>query len=366
MDLMQASNQWSTRPADECFYSIKQLDAAAKGYRLAAGTAAIPLAGLRAADTPNGDLILAGREGATATLTNWSFGQLATVAKAPPSYLQSLPAPLAAECLNHGFKRAAKEAREDKNAVILFAKQDNDRLLARAINSERYGRIWNADVTQWLSELEAEGNWHPAPAAYDGKRGLYLSDRDMFAFLVDNERRIFETAPGGGMSRGFFAINSEVGAASFKILAFLYNYICGNHIVWGAEVLGEINIRHIGDNAEKRAFDGMRLHIRDYANKSRQDDENRLRAAQAFQLGKNKEETVDFLATKLGRKIPLLSGKLLGRAYDAAEQHVDWYGAPNTAYGMAQGVTHIAREIPHNDARNALDTAGGKIMAVAF
>jgi len=87
-------------------------------------------------------------------------------------------------------------------------------------------RIWNSEITSRLCDLEARGPWQPAPAAFDGSRGLYMGDRDLFAFMVDSGRRIFEKLPGGGLSRGFFVWNSEVGAASFGIQTFFYEYVC--------------------------------------------------------------------------------------------------------------------------------------------
>jgi hypothetical protein len=38
------------------------------------------------------DLAIRNTSGRTAALTHWSFGQLATLASAPPSYLRTLPA----------------------------------------------------------------------------------------------------------------------------------------------------------------------------------------------------------------------------------------------------------------------------------
>ena len=40
--------------------------------------------------------------------------------------------------------------------------------------------------------------------------GIYASDHDMFAFLVNEEYRI-DDGSDGGLARGFFVQNSEVG-----------------------------------------------------------------------------------------------------------------------------------------------------------
>ena len=72
--------------------------------------------------------------------------------------------------------------------------------------------------------------------------GLYASDRDVFMFLIDEDHPI--EVRNERLSRGLFIWNSEVGKSSFGLTTFLYRYVCGNHIVWGAENVKEIRIRH--------------------------------------------------------------------------------------------------------------------------
>src|SRR5262249_15365381 len=143
----------------------------------------------------------------------------------------TLPAPLAADCINEGLASRAGDSDAADDALILFDRAGD--LTARAITTDRYTRIWNCDITARLLRLASQG-WRPGPGALDGLRGLCGGNQDMFAFLVDNGGRIFETLPGGGLSRGFFVWTSEVGAAAFGICTFLYEYVCGNHRVWGA------------------------------------------------------------------------------------------------------------------------------------
>lgn len=105
-----------------------------------------------------------------------------------------------------------------------------------------YGRIWDADVADALSEAIEGSSWH-APLAYGGEpAGLYASDRDMFVFLVSDENPV-EIA-NARLGRGFFCWNSETGAPTFGLTTFLYNYVCGNHIVWEAEQVQELRIIH--------------------------------------------------------------------------------------------------------------------------
>jgi len=237
-------------------------------------------------------------------------------------------------------------------------RQNGDSLTLRAATSDSYARLWNSDITSRLLRLEGEHGWNPAPAAFDGSRGLYLGDRNMFAFLVDNDRRIFESAPGGGLSRGFFVANSEVGSDSFWLYTFLYNYICGNHMVWGAKAVKEIRLRHVG-KIEDKAFDGWVGSLKEYRDGAASEDEMKIKAAMAKTLGKDKNEVLDAL---FGLNQTGLTRRVIGQAYDLAEQRVDWYGAPNSVWGMAGGLTEIARDLPNADDRIALERVASKMM----
>lgn len=355
--LMRASNEWSRRAPDERFGSLQDMHNKAMDYATNAAGTTVKVRDLHAS-VLDGEVILNGSEERTANLTNWAFGQLATKAEAPASYLRTLPAVLAADCLNNGLARAAV----GDDAKLLFKREADDTLTARAITSDRYARIWNADITARLLEMEKIGPWQPAPAAFDGARGLYLSDRDMFAFMVDNDRRIFEKGPGGGLSRGFFAWNSEVGAASFGIMTFLYEWVCGNHRVWGAREVKEVRLRHVG-SANDKAFSTMALELKEYADSSATEDEAKIERMRTIEIGANKDEVLDALF-KL--RIPALTKKTAALSYAKAEEHADWYGSPRTVWGIAGGMTEVARDLPNADERVALDRAAARVMEVAF
>jgi hypothetical protein len=191
--LVKASSQWMNRKHDERYSSIEAMHEAACRVSATAATAPTTLKMLHAAAYGD-DVVLNGQEDRRAELTHYAFGQLAAKAGAPANYLRTLPAGVAADCINHGISNAE----EDRDVELLFAQQERG-LTLRALNSDRYARIWNSDITARLVEMKATGPWQEAPAAFDGSRGQYLSDRDMFSFFVDNERRIFEKDPNGGL-----------------------------------------------------------------------------------------------------------------------------------------------------------------------
>jgi len=356
--LTRANSEWSKRAPDERFSSLADIHKAAQSYRTGAMVAEIKANALRVA-ADGSDLMLVGPSGKKADMTNWSFGQVSQIAKAPAAYLRQLPATIAADCINDGLANSD----DDRTLNMLVNQRSKGQLQARAITSDKYARIWNTDLTSRLIELEQRGPWQPAPAAFDGSRGLYLGDRDMFAFLVDNERRIFEKGPGGGLSRGFFVWNSEVGAASFGISTFLYEYVCGNHRVWGAQDVSEMRVIHIGKEQGSKAFTTMQVELKKYAETTSADDEAKVLAARKYQIAATKDELLDAV---FQLKAPGLGRAIAAQAYELAEKRVDWYGSPRTAWGFAGGVTEIARDMPNADDRHQLNLAAGKVMAMAF
>lgn len=355
--LTQAHNEWSSRPADERFSSLADLHNSAAASKNYARQVSRKIGEVTAIEH-NGVVGLKSlSKGTVAKPTYTAFGQLASIAEAPANYLRSLPAPLAAECINNGLA-----SRGNDDVQMLFDVRDNNAISLRAATSDSYARIYDADVTSRLIAVEAQGRFQPAPAAFDGSRGLYRGDASLFAFMVDSNRRIFEKAPGGGLSRGFFVWNSEVGRASFGIMTFLYEYVCGNHRVWGASNVAEMRLRHVGD-VSGRAFSEFAARVVSYADSSAEDDEAKIRLARDYVVGASKDEILDRL---FGLRIPALTKGRIINAMSLAEAREDWYGNPRSAWGLAGAVTEIARDLPNADDRLALDKAGAKIMGFAF
>lgn len=383
-NLYQASKQWAGRPADQRFENLAEMYAACQHHRESAATATVPLNRLRCEDR-GGDVMLIGATGQAANLTHWSFGQLANRVGAPADYLRRLPANMAAANLTHGLATVD----DDASARVLFHK--NGSLVARCVTSDSYTRIWNADVVERLLPLVKQG-WQVPPARpafpnQPGSRlataadviragehglsvkvgdtiapaGLYASDHDMFAFMVNESVRI-EDGSEGGLSRGFFVSNSEVGAASLRLTKFLYRSVCGNHIVWGAKDVSELRIIHRG-NADGRFASEMTAELRRYANESAGDDEQRIVAAKRFKIGATKEEVLDRL---FGARI--LPRKSLEAAYDYAveEGEIHAAGSPKTAWGFAQGITRLSQDTTYADKRSEIDRAAGKVLEMSF
>lgn len=364
--LSQASTEWATRPADESYTSLEELHTAVQTRRERAKEAkGVRYADLRVEASRSGDseggasIKLIGKADVPADLTHWSFGQLSRAVNAPAHYLRTLPATLAAQNLNHGLAHRGAEAGQTKLLLDV-----NGTATVRALTGPDYSRIWDADITARLMQLPEQ--WQPAPETQlvsgASTRGLYASDHDVFAFLIDNDRRIFETAPGGGLSRGFMVANSEVGDKAFWLLTFLYSFVCANHNVWGVEGVRELRIRHTGQ-ADARAFRQLSVELRRYAEASSSEDEAKIHRCMAHQIAASKDELLD---TLFGMRSLGLSRKVLAESYSAAERHSDWYGSPRSAWGIGNGISEVAQAIPHTDERVKVERAAGRVFAMAF
>jgi hypothetical protein len=100
------------------------------------------------------------------------------------------------------------------------------------------------------------------------------------------------------LQRGVIVENSEVGASSLKLTRFLYREMCGNHIIWGAENVLEIAVRHVGDARQRWGLYAAK--IREYADASASEDEARITRAKSMRIGATKDEVLDALFGKRG------------------------------------------------------------------
>ena len=361
MELFHAHNQWATRPADERFDTLDAMYGATRAYASVAVEKAVPWDNLRV-EASDDNLALVGRTGVPAKLTHYAFGQLAARVGAPAGYLRALPPTLAAQNLNHGLKERGPQ----DNASLLFHR--NGDLLLRAATSEKYARIWNYELIERLQDMAARFALVPACATMswtggaidDSHKALYASDHDMFAFLMSNDRTIQDpTAQGKALRRGVIVINSEVGAAALKFMGFMFRDVCANHIIWGAEQLAEVSVRHVGDGANRRMIDAI-VQVRRYMDGAETLDAARF-AETSVHIADDREKVLDRL---FGIRSLGLSRKVLAASYDAVVPAED--GDARSVWGMAQGITRVSQATAFADERTAMDRAAGKLLDFAF
>jgi hypothetical protein len=153
-----AHRQWASRPADERFTSLTDLQAFAALSRQTSRSKVVSTREIELIpdDGDHRGLLIGDRDGTQATPTHWSFGQLCSLAStpSPASYFREsgLPTPIIADCLNYNlrFTRGVED-------VKLLVSGQGSGVELRAATGPRYGRIWNADVVDALVERFGDG-----------------------------------------------------------------------------------------------------------------------------------------------------------------------------------------------------------------
>jgi len=360
--LTQAHRQWTSRPHDQRFTSLTDLAAFTRQQQLQSRSSVISSRRLHAVPDESdqrGGLMIEGPLG-LAEPTHWSFGQIAGLVGAPANYLRDLPAPIVADCLNYGlrFKRNVDDL------GILLTKKDDGVTELRAATGPRYGRVWNTEVADALVQRFGDGingDWR-VPGEFGREitvtrdnTTLFASDRDMFVFLADEKNRIEvpdrRNGESGTMARGFFIWNSEVGAATLGAGFFLFDFVCGNRIVWGAKDYNEVRIRHTS-GAPDRWLEEVEPVLIEYANGSAKPVLETIERA--------KQKRVDDLDRFLGERF---GKRLVGNLKELHE--IEEHRPIETLWDVTTAVSAFARNIPNNDRRIELEREAGKAMQLA-
>lgn len=374
MNATIAQRQYYSRPDDERFSSLADLAAYAETDRLACGRKTKRGADLAVIADGSRLMLQAGQR--PADFTPWSFSQTASVIGAPARYLAGLPAPLAAECMNHGIKMLNDEQRREEHSILIRTYPDSPRLTVRAINSTKYAQVWDAPIIRAIEAFTGNGQINGAgrqwqiPPTWGGKAnpgGLYRSDRDMFVYLIDGgsvvtdptARSAFNTPgadpAGGNLYRGLIAINSEVGARTLRLIKFLFRWTCGNHMIGGLTASREYARRHIGHGHDYLAADALRA-IAQWIDTPASRDESLIANLAQTEIAATKE---DVIAATRGRHG--LTESQATQAYDLAEKFEQ---NPRSVWGMAQGITRLSQQTDtiQNDTRFDLDVLAGQML----
>lgn len=359
VNLMEASKQWASRPADQRFETLQALRDSVHSRRLRSRSIDLDLP-LIHVNKSEGDSFTINSGIAACEPSHWAFNQFAGLLKAPASYLRALPTPLLVDCLNHGLNSAPR----DSVKFMTISSDDEKPNRLQAVTSPTYGRIWDADCVDAVARLveRSNGKFHN-PLAYGVSSqgqisgtvakpsGLYASDRDVFMFMIDGGSRL-EAGPRAKLNRGFFVSNSEVGARTFTLTTFLFNEVCGNHIVWGATNINSLSIRHT-KNGPYRFDSEAAPALMAYCNESVAREESAIRKAQNLLLPTEPEALEKFLAPFKFTKGEVKSGFDFAKAEE---------GECRTVWQLVQGLTAYARGFDYIDARTDLERRAGSML----
>ena len=377
-NIITAFKEWASRPAEQRFRSLGDMQIALQARKeRSAETALLPVPNMKVVPIDGEGLAIGNQHGA-ALLNNYTLGQLAQGINAPAGYLRTLPAELAAQCINEGLPNYPER---ERSLLVTESEQGN---VCRAITSDQYSRYWDCDVvTDLLNTLEADG-WRVPPArpypgcpAEDiwsateqdilpgeqhilsvrigdrcGPAGLYGSDRDMFALLVNQERSI--DTPSGAMFRALILRNSEVGASSYNVECILYSQVCGNHILWSAASIANIRLVHRG------SADSTRMNGRAFLAGTIAAAEQASCSEEQQQIAAAAEQKLDIKAAQLATGLP--KGTI--QAAEIMQEHFpqDHGDRAGTTWGWVQGLTRASQQSKYMADRTAIDQAAAKLL----
>lgn len=357
--IMKASHQWMTRPDDERYTSLADMRDYFRDRRDHSRQVVVPSKAITMVPhDDNRGMVVRGKE-QDYSPNHWSFGQVASLSQSPAGYLRSLASPIAADAINYRLKFC----RSVEDVGLLLYKNGEASLLSA--NGPNYGRVWNDDICEALvsrfgdgvsGDWRVPGEFGKAVEVTKENTTLYAGDRDMFVFLADEVNRIEvpnrRSGETGSLARGFYLWNSEVGSKTLGIGTFLFDYVCCNRIIWGAEMFQEIRIRHTA-SAPTKWLDEVQPVLIAYQNGSAKPVEDAIKATQEKKI----DDVEEFLAARFSNK-NLVSSFM--KIHEVEE------GRPiETLWDAATAVTAYARGVGHQDARVDLERQAGKLLQLA-
>ena len=366
----RVSSEWFSRPDDERYLSLSELADSVRGRSERSRTRVVETSLIHVeasrTDPERLSLILPGSDAAVAP-THWSFGQLASQVGAPASYLRQLPAALAGINLQYGLTSHRAEQ-------IKTLETDNGRIELRAVTGPDYGRIYDHELVEAVQRIAGNGigdtRWK-VPGVLDWSTGvynprvditkdtttLYASDRDVFLFLVDDLNPIEAgRLPDGSPDlyfRGFYCWNSEVGAKTLGMASFYLRAVCQNRNLYGVEDFEEITIRHSKYAASRFAHEAAPS-LLNFANSSPLPFVNGIKAARERIVARTDEDRTDFLRRRGFSKAE--TAKVIDTVL--AEEG----RPPESIFDFVAGITAVARDKPHQDARLDMEGKAKKLL----
>ena len=367
----RVSSEWFSRPDDERYLSLSSLHEAVRARSERATARTVETRALRVeASRDNAErlaLTVPGRDAPIAP-THWSFGQLCSLVGAPSTYMRRLPAPLAGINLQHGLLSHRAE-------LVKTLEADDGRVELRAVTGLDYGRIWDHELVEAVMRIAGDGvgdtrwkvpgllDWstmthNPFVEVTKDTTTLYASDRDVFLFLVDDTHPIEAgRLPNGDPDlyfRGFYCWNSEVGSKTLGIASFYLRAVCMNRNIWGAEGFEEISIRHSKFAGHRFAHQAAPA-LERFADSSPTAFVAGVRAAREAIVARGDEDRETFLR-KHGFSRPETE-KIIATVLEEEGR------PPQSIFDFVQGITAMARDKPHQDARLELEGKAAKLLA---
>ncbi len=382
-DLMtSASGQLMNRPDEEHFPDLPALVADAAAQKDRARTVHVDDSGVLFVADAGG--IVADLGGGNETrLSHYGRTQLGSLTGLPIRVQDRLTPRTLAAALNETMPRDHNG--EDARSWLL---EDNGGTFpkARAIVTQKYERLWDADLYREAGRWLPEG-WEPAfPELHvlgwgsdtedrsnirgNSKPALFRSDRDSFAFF--HGPREEDGGTFGGLRPGLMLWNSEVGASSFGWRRFYFRAMCANFLIWDATATKERRSRHT--RQVQRIYGILRRELQRIAcpmTTAELDAFQRATVAPFATWEKDEKTTRENAAQKLYamRGVNVTQTQAAAAIKAAAEEErnasPDAAGAWLSSWDVANGLTWTAKAQGYAKDRSALQAAAGAVLTAA-
>lgn len=388
------SAQWATRPDHERFTSLPEMYDHAKYIESRSGRAKVSRNQI--AVEPDGNDLLVIVDGKAAARPTYSaFTHLADAYGRHADYLRTLPAPIAAQCLNHHIRSGSgsdaaisaqkdmfglsvitdAQAKQYDHSLLLMRPEQDDKadlepLMLRAVQGPDYGHINNSSVIGLLQDRFGDGvtgDWR-VPGEFGvavaqvtkANTSLFMGEEDLFIGLSDerNKVEIERRGKASPMSRGLLMWNSEVGSRTFGFCLFYFDYACMNRIFWGVENYVEVNMRH-SKNAVSRFLSEAVPALTEYL--ALDTDKSMVRAIEHAKtiplvIDGNASKRDALLASVVGkRKVPIV----------LAQHEAEEFRPVETVWDATTALTAHARVLTNPAERYKIERATGDILMKA-
>ena len=368
--ISRVSSEWFSRPADQRFLSLDELQASLQHRANHSRSRVVDSRDIRIEACPDeADALSVILPGSKLPLqpTHWAFGQLCSLVGAPAGYLREMPEMLAGINLQYGLSKCQSEA-------IQVLELDDGQPELRAATGPDYGRVFDCELVEAVRQIAGNGvgdtrwkvpgvlDWatsiyHPHVDVTKETTTLYASDRDVFLFLVDDTHPIEAgKLPDGSPDlffRGFYCWNSEVGSKTLGIASFYLRAVCQNRNLWGVENFQETVIRHRKYAASRFARE-MAPALENFANSSPSGFIAGIKTARQTIVARNDDDRRDFLKN-LGFSKTDGSGVIQAVLEEEGR-------APESIFDFVQGITALARQRDNQDARIDLEQRAKRLL----
>jgi hypothetical protein len=251
------------------------------------------------------------------------------------------------------WNNKGKDAREFR---VRTRHDDDGNTVARAVVSERYGVIDNAQAMEILiNALPSSSDLKDILASH-----VFNDGDDMFGNLLLPD--MMKSEPDSDYGVGIAFRNSEIRNATFKVSPFLFRAICLNGMIWGrqnSEI--KVNQRHMG----KIDLNELQTQVtRAVAVALTQGNDLLTLLGHSKQVEvKNVEQTIAQLSRD--NKLTIMQGKLWHKGYLDSLHETAGHQHDKTAFGIVNGLTRSAQEYT-GSTREQMETLASSILSPAI